>query len=274
GCAEHPLALEQPALAIEALLLAARAARADGDPAAALDAAERAARTSSSRPVPDLQAEAEAVRIGCLMELGRTEEAVAASDALAAVLDDIPTAHVRGIAQWVVGNVRLLTGATEEAMERHRDARRLINPAVDLGTWGRFRKAAATVRVQLGITEDVDALLEEAGSALRIVGAPSDLTGLRLAEARLRLLRGETARARQLVEFCAGEEEVARSPYSRAELEVLRADLAAAAGDRTEEAAACRRAALGYQEAGLLPRSVQLWMRHSELLTGGSDTDA
>ncbi|WP_198671579.1 helix-turn-helix domain-containing protein [Desertihabitans aurantiacus] len=263
--ADEPLSQYLPYLPVEALLVAARSARAGGDLSAALERAQRATQLLDRLPSTDLRAETLAVLIGALMEVDELEQARTVADQLAGVVDDVRSDQVRGLALWIVGNMDFLTGRVEDGLRRHAQAAELLHPQADLRLWGRFRKASAVVRLQNRMTEGVGALLAQAGDALRIVGNSSDLVELRLAEARLWLLEGDTVRARSTVEFCLADEGLAAQPHSRAEAEALLADVEAADGRPAQAAAAYLRAALRYEEAGAYRRSVDMWRRRAEI---------
>lgn len=264
----QPLAVSAPRLQVEALLLACRASRYGGELAAAVEQGERALATARVGSHLDLQAQASVYLLGALMEADRTVGAEEVCRWLDAHLGQISSTQVSGLAHWNLGNVCWLSGDLAAGISHHSEAARLLSPHVDLREWARFRKAAAVVRLQNGITEGVLALLEQAGDALRIVGNPSDLTELRLAEARYRLLTGAIDEAAALVGFCLGDQSLDDAPHSRAEAEVLLADVEQAAGRLGESGRACLRAALLFEQAGAYQRSVEMWRRHAESLAG------
>lgn len=272
--AQQPLARQLPRLAVEALVLAGRAARAASDLTSALELAERAVEVVGQVEDVDLQAEARVVLIGALMESDRSERAVDHCVELVAMIERIRSEHIRGLAQWTAGNVAFLTGDAELGTAHHAEAARLLSPQVDLRIWGRFRKAAATVRMREGSTEGVQELLSQAGDALRIVGNPSDLTELRLAEARLRLLTGDLEQAAAMVRFCLEDATLQGAAHSRAEAEALLGDVERVGGRIDAAAAAYRRSALQYERAGAYRRSIEMWRRQADLGSDVNNIDA
>lgn len=264
--AEQPLAVSAPGLQVEALLLACRATRYRGDFSTAVELGERAVRTAGAGAHLDLQAHAHVYLLGALMEADRVGSAEEVCRWLDAHLEQIDSTQVSGLAHWNLGNVCWLSGDLEAGMRHHSEAARLLSPYVDLREWARFRKAAAVVRLKNGITEGVLELLRQAGDALRIVGNPSDLTELRVAEARYRLLSGAVEEAAALVAFCLGDVSLEDAPHSRAEAEELLADVEQARDRVPESGQACIRAALLFEKAGAYQRSVEMWRRHADTL--------
>lgn len=260
---DQGLAQGLPHLQVDALLVAARSARAGGELTKAALWARQARTVVDTVDSADLRAETYAVLIGALMESDALDEAVAASAALAATVDRVESDHVRGLAEWIVGNVEFLTGAVEEGARRHGEAATLLRPQVDLRLWGRFRKASAEMRLQNNMTDDVLELLNQAGDALRIVGNASDLSELRLDEARLWLLEGDLSRARGLVEHTLGDSTLQREPHLRAAAHALRGDIEEEEGGHEAASASYLRAALAYEEAGSYRRSVHMWRLHA-----------
>ena len=99
------------------------------------------------------------------------------------------SAHLRGEAAWVLGNLAFLAGNSEEGIAEHSQARLLLRPDADLRSWGRFHKASATMRVARG-DRDVADLIDEADHALRLAGNDADLRELDLVRAELALNEG------------------------------------------------------------------------------------
>ncbi|WP_197430287.1 hypothetical protein, partial [Auraticoccus cholistanensis] len=261
--AGDPLAVSAPRLQVEALLLASRASRSASDLGLAVERGERALSLTGLVDDADLEAEARVVLLGALMEADQVERAEEVAEGLQRRLRRIGSPQVTGLAHWTLGNMAWLSGAAEEGARHHAEAARLLNPHVDLRNWGRFRKAAAVVRLQNGVVDDVLELLHQAGDALRIVGNPSDLTELRLAEARYWLLSGETRTARSLVEYSLDDTTLAEAPHSRAEAEQLLGEIEVAEGHQRAAGQAFLRAALLFEQAGAYKRSVQMWRRHA-----------
>ncbi|WP_172804008.1 helix-turn-helix domain-containing protein [Auraticoccus monumenti] len=263
---EHPLAVAAPLLQVEALLLACRASRFSGDLAVAVEQGERALHTARASTHLDLQAHAAVFLLGALMEADRSDRAEEICGWLVDHLDRIDSVQVSGLAHWALGNMGWLTGDVEGGLAHQAAAARLLSPHVDLRDWARFRKAAAVLRLQHGHTEGVLELLQQAGDGLRIVGNPSDLTELRLTEARYRLLTGSVEEAAALVGFCLGDTSLDDAPHSRAEAEALLADVEQARGRLVESGQACLRSALLFEQAGAYQRSVEMWRRHAHVL--------
>ena len=129
-----------------------------------------------------------------LADLGRLPEATAATDEIRRLRTEVESAHLRGEAAWVLGNLAFLSGNGEEGIAEHAQARLLIRPDADLRQWGRFHKASADMRVARG-DQDVADLIEEADHALRLAGNEADLRELDLVRAELALNEGDPERA-------------------------------------------------------------------------------
>ncbi len=260
----HQVAQGSTALKLEAKMLAARSARAAGQLTPAEEFARGATEIADSGGWHEYRAEALTVLVGVLMDQGRTSEAVEVSEQLREVRDLVGSDQMRGICYWIGGNLMLLAG-DRQGVADHDVAGRLLRPEVDLRMWGRFHKASAQGRLAGGIAEGVADHIEKARQAILLVGNDSDRTELRLVEARLALSEDRLTEAENLVRYCLGDDQLASAPHSRAESEVTLADVLEAQHRWAEAKQSLCQAALHFEEAGALRRSLAMWRRHAQV---------
>lgn len=262
--ASHPVAQKSTALKLEAKVLAARSARAAGRLTEAEDFARRAIELANATQWHEYRALALSALIGVLVEQGRTPEAGEVSAELVKVRDLVESDQVRGTCYWITGNVALIAGEAR-GLADHEVASSLLRPEVDLRFWGRFHKASAQVRLDGGLTEGVAHHVEKARQAILLVGNESDRTELRLVEARLAMHENRLDEAEKLARYCLGDDQLASAPHSRAESEVILADVLEAQNRWSEAQQSLRQAAIHFEEAGALRRSLAMWRRHAQL---------
>lgn len=260
----HHVAQGSTALKLEAKMLAGRSARAAGQLSQAEEFARRAIELADLDQLHEYRAEALTVLVGILMDQGRTDEATEVGERLLEVRDLVGSDQMRGVCYWIGGNLALLVG-DRQGIADHDVADRLLRPEVDLRMWGRFHKASAQGRLAGGITEGVAGHIEKARQAILLVGNDSDRTELRLVEARLALSEDRLSDAENLVRYCLGDDQLASAPHSRAESEVTLGDVLEAQHRWDEAKQVLREAAIHFEEAGALRRSVAMWRRHAQL---------
>jgi tetratricopeptide (TPR) repeat protein len=193
--------------------------------------------------------------VAVLADLGRLPEAFEAAEDVRLLRLEVESAHLRGTAAWVLGNIAFLAGDVALGNAEHREARQLLRPEADLLLWGRFHKASARLRVASG-DRDVAELIDEADHALRLAGKDGDLRELDLVRAELALDEGDPERTLVLVERAVNG---SLPPNTRGEAETLRHRALLALGREDEAAAALTRAALLFEEAGAYRRALDAW---------------
>ncbi len=263
----HPIARGSAQLACEVLAVSGRCHRALGhlDRALALtaQALERLAADPVAAPV---HAEVLIVRVATLMDAGMFDEAVVATDELRQLSEQVDSDQIRGQIAWVVGNVGFMTGDVTAGLREHALAERLFRPDVDLGLWARFRQASARMRLEAGLLDGVDALVDSAAMALSLVGGPGDLANLEMVRASQALARGEAREALLLAEGVVTEPSPL-SPQSRADVHMLRHRANLTLGDVPAAREALREAALLYETAEAWQRATGAWRIRAELET-------
>lgn len=263
--ARHPVAANSDSLRAQALALASSAFRACGQLQSAISYGARAVE-ASRLAAPAIMSESLMVLIGARAETGETGPQM---DALCAALADttskLDSKHFRGLVAWALGTAAFQAGRPAQGLEHHTAALELLDPQRDIRMWSRLHKAVASCRLQLGLTDQVADHLEIARSGLRLVGNPSDLAELRVAEARLALLQGDSDTAEAIVRHCLDEAAVLADQNFAADALLLLADIQLATGQRDGASATLRRAAMALEEAGAFRRAVATWRRHSDL---------
>jgi transcriptional regulator with XRE-family HTH domain len=252
----HPVATRSPELVVEALTLAANAARAAGRLSTAFEHIT-AARTRAEELVPSGPERLHCALsfVAVLADLGQLPVPDALTDEIRRLRTEVESAQLRGAAAWVLGNLAFLAGDSEEGMAEHAEAQRLIRPDVDLLMWGRLHKASAGMRVHRG-DRDIVSLIEVADYALRLAGNDSDLRELGLVRAELALNEGDPERTLALVDEAVDD---SLPPNTRGEAETLRHRALQSLGREDEASAALAQAALLFEEAGAYRRALDAW---------------
>ncbi|MFF8600017.1 helix-turn-helix domain-containing protein [Streptomyces sp. NPDC015232] len=168
-------------------------------------------------------------------EAGRLSDARAHADELCALVKDASgTLPVE--AAWAAATVRMRQGDLTGAQDLLEQALQELDSHDDLMLWMRLRLAAASLYLQVepARTDAASLRLQEAETALGLVGTPLHQQERAALRAHLAFRQGRTADARALCERLA-EEELLLSFRDRVRLDVLRCQILATEG-RPEEA--------------------------------------
>lgn len=261
----HPIARGAAQLACEVLAVVGRCHRALGRLDRALAHTAQALERLAGEPVaPPVQAEVLIVRVATLMDAGQIEEAVTATTELRQLSGQVDSDQLRGQIAWVLGNVGFMTEDVAAGLQAHALAEQLFRPEVDLGLWARFRQASARMRLEVGLLDGVDQLVESAALALSLVGGPGDLANLEMVRAGQALARGEAREALLLADAVITEPSPL-SPQSRADVHMLRHLANLALEDVPAARQALREAALLYETADAWQRAAGAWRIRAEL---------
>ncbi|MGP3983834.1 helix-turn-helix domain-containing protein [Streptomyces sp. KR80] len=198
--------LALPELCTRARTQLARCLRSTGDIAQATQIAAAAYATArdSGLSVPDT-ASALLALVSVEAEAGRLPDARAHVDELCTL-----TKGESGVlpveALWTAAIVRLRQGDQTEARELLEAALELMDSRADLMLWMRLRLAAASLYLQLTTpsTEDARIRLDEAQTALQLIGNPLHLQEMTTLQAQLAFLEGRYKEARALYDSLDG----------------------------------------------------------------------
>ena len=265
--AGHPITRGAAQLACEVLAMLGRCHRAQGHLDRALShTIEAIERMTTDTVEAPVQAEVLIVRIATLMDCGLVDEAVLASDELDRLRPGVDSDQGRGQIAWVIGNVAFLTGDVATGIKEHGLAEELFRPEVDLGLWARFRQASARMRLDAGLVDGVSDLVNSAAMALSLVGSPGDLANLEMVRATQALAAGEPRQALLLADGVLSEPSPL-SPQSRADVHLLRHRAHLALDDIVGARDALRQAALLFETADAWQRASGAWRTRAELET-------
>lgn len=142
--------------------------------------------------------------VGALSESGRLPEAAHAVEELAELAERSPSVQLRALSHSALAHALLRAGEIVRGAEHQRRALEALRPQDNLLLWGRLRKAAATVALEVMQDQDpapgrgdgghamdllaVQVLLQDADRALSLVGTERDRAELEMARALLAFL--------------------------------------------------------------------------------------
>lgn len=263
--ASHQVASSSPTLRAQALCLSATAHRVGDELPMALVHAGQAVELAQQAP-PIVLADALMCLISAALESGRP---TAESDRLCRRLEDVSlhveSGHARGVIHWALGTAAFKSGNVSKGMELHESAMDLLSPRRDLRMWLRLNRSTATCRLDAGITDGVNDMLEAARSGLNLIGSVYDVFELRHAEAKLVLLEGRPGQARDLVNILISDPAMRSAVITNGRAEELLAEIELDLGHKSLARAAFIRAAGRYGTQEQFRQANLCWQRAADL---------
>lgn len=263
--AGHQVAAGSRTLRAQALCLSATAHRVGDELSMALVHAGQAVELAQDAP-PIVLADALMCLISAALEAGRP---TAESDRLCRRLEDVSlhveSGHARGVIYWALGTAAFKSGNVAKGIELHDQALELLDPRRDLRLWLRLNRSTATCRLDAGVTDGVPELLAAARGGLHLIGSAFDVFELRHAEAKLVLLQGDAARAREMVTGLIADPAMRPAATTNGRAEELLADVELDLGDRAAARQAFVRAAGLYAKQEQYRTATQCWQRAADL---------
>lgn len=165
----------------------------------------RAAKEAASLPIDELSSRSrlkiQHVLIAALAEDGDTEGAWLEALNLVGMLPADATPRARGIAFWTVGNAAFMSARTSEGLKYHRLATDTLALVNDVSTWALFNKAAAHMRLVVGLIDEATReCLERAEVAFEVAGVTEmDRIEIAITRAWWELESGNAAEAEGLL---------------------------------------------------------------------------
>ena len=263
--AAHKVASASPTLRAQALCLSATAHRVGDELPMALVHAGQAVELAKEAP-PIVLADALMCLISAALESGRP---TAESDRLCRWLEDVSlhveSGHARGVIYWALGTASFKSGNVTKGLELHDLAMELLSPRRDLRMWLRLNRSAATCRLDVGITDDVQELLDVARGGLNLIGSVFDVFELRHAEAKLVFLEGQPKLAGDMVRALMDDPVMRPAVTTNGRAEELLADIELDLGNRQSARLAFVRAAGLYGKQEQFRQATQCWQRAADL---------
>lgn len=263
--AAHQVACSSPTLRAQALCLSATAHRVGDELPMALVHAGQAVELAQDAP-PIVLADALMCLISAALESGRP---TAESDRLCRWLEDVSlqveSGHARGVIYWALGTASFKSGNVTKGLELHDLAMELLSPRRDLRLWLRLNRSAATCRLDAGITDDVQELLDAARGGLTLIGSVFDVFELRHAEAKLVFLDGQPRQAGEMVRALIADPAMRPAVTTNGRAEELLADIELDLGNHQAARSAFVRAAVLYGKQEQFRQANQCWQRAADL---------
>lgn len=262
--AEMGPAQESAGLACQCLAYSSRAYRAHGDLQTAVAMADRALAITEDRVVDDgARVTALLAVISARAAAGQPERTTSAAAELRRRAPSL-TGQSRGSVLWQLGALNLHLGQTELGLSELSQARDYLNPQVDLRAWGRLHRTLGHHQVLSGRLDEGRENLGTAAIVLRMAGNPGDLVDLRMSQAQLAWREGDLTTAESLVRHCLGDDLICGNASLLAEVEGLLSRILQEQGREADGREAARRAALAFEEAGLLRGAIAMWHRYAD----------
>lgn len=195
---EHPDIGDYPELVAQARVLLAHALQESGASESAHTAVKQA---SNVIPVNSgqLRLKVQHSVVSTLAEQGRVEEAWREALALDAMVGREEGPRVRGMACWAIGNAAFMSGRVEQGQDYHFRAAQALAAVGDVNLWAQFNKAAANMRIETELLDEVTSdYLERAEVAFSVAGgSDADQLEILLARAKWEFASGNGTVAEQ-----------------------------------------------------------------------------
>ncbi|RSO05754.1 transcriptional regulator [Streptomyces sp. WAC 05379] len=191
--------LELPALQCRSRTLFARSLRVAGEASQALELATRAYQKAKEAQLSTADTgSALLVLVATEAEAGRLPDARAHVQELLELVADVPDNTWRAEALWSAATVHSRLGDDEAARGYLGQAMEVLDSRDDLTLWARLRLAAASLSLQSrpALTAPACKYLDEAETALSLVGTPVQEQELLTLRAHLSFAQGDRAAAR------------------------------------------------------------------------------
>ncbi|MEU6734438.1 helix-turn-helix domain-containing protein [Streptomyces physcomitrii] len=233
---------------------------------AALEAGEQAVVAARQAPAP-VRARALMALIAAETEAGATARAGERVPGLLGLTDAI-AAKTAAQAYWTCAGVRVRQGRADEGDQLMQRALATLDSHDDLAEWARLRMAAGALRLRCGRSDGVQEWIDEAATALRLVGGPAQLASLLALTARLHGAEGRFEEARRAA--AEAEETGLLSFQDLLRTRLLRAQYLSRLGEPVVARHLMHGVAVEAEEAGCLDLAAEAW---KSLATALGETD-
>jgi transcriptional regulator with XRE-family HTH domain len=259
--AEHDTARKFAVARTQALSLASVANRASDHLGWAVAFGARAAEAGSACP-PIILAEALMALVSAMSEAGHSAaESAPYLLRLRELAPRLNSEHSRGMIAWTTGVAAFMAGNIGEGLAQHEQAREMLDARRDLRLWLRFHSIAARWRLNAGIVDGAQELIDTASLGLQILGNTYDVVELRQVMAMHALRTDRPVEAARILSEVLDDPVLGGENMSRGGSELILGHAFSALG--RPEAARERyiRAALQYEAEGRLRAAVDAWRR-------------
>lgn len=258
---EHGTARKFGVARAQALSLASVAHRASDHLGWAVAFGARAVEAASAAP-PIILAEALMALVSAMSEAGHSlKENRPALDRLAELSPRLTSNHSRGTIAWTMGTASFFGGEIEEGLRQHALAKRLLDPRRDLRLWMRFHSIAARWRLNSGIVDGVEDLLQTASLGLQILGNSSDVVELRQVQAMFALRTDAPDEAARIMSAVLDDPVLGAEGMSLGASELMLGHALDALGQQDAARTRYEHAAIHFESEGRLRAAVDAWRR-------------
>ncbi|HOC14113.1 MAG TPA: helix-turn-helix transcriptional regulator [Propionicimonas sp.] len=267
---EHETALKFGVARAQALSLASIGYRASDRLGWAVAFGARAVEAASSAP-PVILSEALMALVSAMSEAGHS---AAESEPYLRRLHELSprlnSSHSRGIIAWTVGVAAFVAGDQEAGLRYFEEAKHLLEPQRDLRMWFRYHSIAARWRLNTGLLDGVESMIQTASTGLAFLGNTYDLVELRQVEAMLALRKGDAVEAARLMSEVLDDPVMGADGMSRGGSELLLAHAFEALGRNESARRRYQLAAMQFEVEGRFRAAVDAWRRSAGEETSNS----
>lgn len=258
---EHTTAQRFAVARAQALSLASVANRASDRLGWAVAFGARAVEAASAAP-PIILSEALMALVSSMTEAGHSfAESRPYLNRLAALAPRLTSDHSRGTIAWTLGTAYFFGNDIEDGLRHHDLAKRLLDPRRDLRLWLRFNSSAAHWRLNAGIIDGVEDLIQTASLGLQILGNNYDVVEVRQVRALYALRTGEPSEAARLMTEVLEDPVLGGEGMALGNTELILGHAFEALGQTEAARQRYRQAALQFEVEGRLRAAVNAWRR-------------
>jgi transcriptional regulator with XRE-family HTH domain len=189
-------------------------------------------------------------------EAGAAARAAERIPGMLALAEKVPVQLATQI-YWACAGVRVRQGRSEDGDRLMQQALDSLDSHDDPLAWARLRMAAGALRLRCGRVEGVRELIEEAATALRLVGGPAQQADMQALMARLLGAEGRYEEACQTA--CEAEESGLLSFQDRLRTRLLRSQCMLHLGQVPQARQLMRDTAVEAEGAGCLDLAAEAW---------------
>jgi len=263
--AEHETGGRLPVARAQALSLASFAHRSADRLGWAVAFAARAVEAASAAP-PVVLSDALMALVSAMIEAGHSpEESQPYLDRLEAVEPELSSDHAKGMVEWTLGTASIVAGKPADSVAHFERALALLDSRRDVRLWLRLQRSFAEAKVDAGLLDGVEQMLQSAAVGLSLVGNKHDLAELRQAEAKLAMASGDPERACQLMESVLADPVLGAPEVSHGFTRLVLAGAYSALGKVGPAREQYTAAAIALENEGRLRAALHAWRQASEL---------
>ncbi|HRA07212.1 MAG TPA: helix-turn-helix transcriptional regulator [Propionicimonas sp.] len=258
---EHETARKFAVARAQALSLASIGYRASDRLGWAVAYGARAVEAASAAP-PVILSEALMSLVSAMSEAGHSSaESTPYLRRLQALEPRLSSDHSRGIIAWTLGTAAFVANDVDEFLRQFDRAKQLLDPQRDLRLWFRYHSTSARWRLNFGLMDGVEDLIQTASTGLAFLGNSYDIVELRQVEAMYALRQGDAIEAARIMSEVLDDPALGAEGMSRGGSELILAHAFSALGREESARTRFQLAAMQFEVEGRFRAAVDAWRR-------------